>query len=494
MTVFTSDGRSDATNGKVATVTEAASGSADVTVNDASELQNWDGWGGAFSEKGWDVLPEGLRSDAIKLLFGADGAHFNWGRIPMGASDYANSRYTVDDPTGADPTPNGESARPAMDPNLGKFSLSRDEASLIPYIKAAQSVRTDLKFWATPWTPPISMKSGYAGDANDSGSTANRPSYFDGGTMAAGSSDANLKAYAQLFVKFVSSYKDKGINIDIVSPQTEPGYQQNYPSCVWDEKVYTDFIGKYLGPAMKDLNVKVMLGPMSNNGDSVRGAARNDTNVADAVLADSTAKSFLAVAGAQWGVLEAVNRGYNFGGLPVWASEHKSGNYPWVTSAQSATSTSPAISAYNSSKAPNDLAYAQESWFYIRRAVAVGKVTAYNAWNMVLDTRGLGIDTTRDWKQNALLVVDGGSLIKTPTYWVFRHASQFTSEGGGKVVSTTAGTGVESLGFKNADGSLVAVIYNTGAAKTNFIVSIGGKKLQFAMPAAGWATVYVPKP
>jgi glucosylceramidase len=244
---------------------------------------------------------------------------------------------------------------------------------------------------------------------------------------------------------------------------------------------------------MKDINVKIMLGTMSNNGDEVRNAVRKDTDIADAVLADSTAKSFLSVAGAQWGVLQAVNGGYNFGGLPVWATEHKCGNYPWVTSASAASATEPAIPAYNSSKAPNDLAYAQESWFYIRRAIAVGKVTAYNAWNMVLDTMGLGNDTTRDWKQNALLVVDSGKLVKTPTYWVFRHASQFTSEGGGKVVSTTAGTGVESLGFKNADGSLVAVVYNSGAAKSNFIVSIGGKKVQFAMPEKGWATVYVPK-
>ena len=53
-------------------------------------------------------------------------------------------------------------------------------------------------------------------------------------------------------------------------------------------------------------------------------------------------------------------------------------------------------------------------------------------------------------------------------------------------------TGLDTVAFKNPDGSIVAVIYNSGAAKTS-IVSIGGKKLQCAVPGNGWATVnYTP--
>ena len=43
--------------------------------------------------------------------------------------------------------------------------------------------------------------------------------------------------------------------------------------------------------------------------------------------------------------------------------------------------------------------------------------------------------------------------------------------------------------IRNTDGSLVAVMFNSGAANNNYVVAIGGKKLQFAMPASGWATV-----
>jgi glucosylceramidase len=458
---------------KVGMFTEAASGTPAVTVNDTA-AQNWDGFAGAFNELGWQFLTtKEMQDEAIKLLFSAtDGANFAWGRIPMGSSDYGKSRYTLAD-TGTDVEPNAdESNRPPADTALAMFSLTRDGMLLIPYIKAALAVKPELRFWASPWTPPVWMKTGYKKNSGqDSSQNAKRPSYFDGGTMK--SDEALLAAYAQYFKKFVEGYKAEGINIEIVSPQNEPGYDQNYPSCLWDKATFTTFIGKHLGPAMMPLGVKVMLGTMSNAGD----ANRNDVDIATAVLADATAKSFLAVAGVQWGVLDKVNQGTTFGGLPIWASEHKCGNYPWETS------------KYNSAQAPNDLAYGNESWGYIRNAIKQGKVTSYNTWNMVLDKSGLGIDTTRDWKQNALLVADGGKVNPTPTYYVFRHLSQYVVPGA-KVVGTSGG---DAVAFKNPDGSYVAVLYNSGGANPNYVVSMGGKNLQFDMPGQGWATVkYTP--
>ena len=98
-------------------------------------------------------------------------------------------------------------------------------------------------------------------------------------------------------------------------------------------------------------------------------------------------------------------------------------------------------------------------------------MTSFNAWNMVLDKMGKGIDNTRQWAQNALLVVDGGKITQTPAYHVFRHLSQYVDPGA-KVVATTGG---DAVGFKNPDGSIVAVMYAT-SAKTNYIVSIGGQE------------------
>jgi glucosylceramidase len=228
---------------------------------------------------------------------------------------------------------------------------------------------------------------------------------------------------------------------------------------------------------MKAIDIKVMLGLLSNGND-----LNNDLTIAKAVLADATATSYLSIAGAQWGVLDEVNAGTKLGDLPIWATMHKAGNYPFCAGVNSYCP-----GAYNPTQAPNDHAYGVESWGYIRNAITKGKVIAYNTPHLVLDKLGLGNDTSRDWKQDALLVADGGKVNATPAYYVFRHLSQYVVPGA-LVVGTTGG---DALAFKNPDGSIVAVVYNSGAANNGFIVTMAGKKLRFAMPASGWATVKV---
>jgi glucosylceramidase len=422
--------------------------SANVTVNDANVYQTWEGFGGAFNEKGWSYLTsKAMQDQAIALLFGKDGCNFAWGRIPIGASDYAMDRYSLDETAG--------------DTSMSAFSIDRDKQKLIPYIQAAQAVKPNIRFWASPWTPPTWMKTGPY-NPNTGASHSN----FDGGVMK--SDDATLKAFALYLVKFVQAYADQGINVEVVSAQNEPNYQQNYPSCHWDTATYVTFVGKYLGPALTtaSLTTRVMDGTLSN--------PSGDADIGQSVLKDATAKGYVGAVGVQWGMSDSgpVNTLKGLaGGISMWLSEHKCGG--------TIGSTAPA---------PNDFNYGHDSWGFITAAIKNG-MTGYNAWNMVLDKGGLGIDDTRKWPQNALLVADSGNVTPTPAYYVFRHFSQFVDPGAKRVDAT----GGDAVAFKNPDGSLVAVMYNSGSANNNYVVSIGGKKLQFAMPGSGWATVkYVP--
>jgi len=106
---------------------------------------------------------------------------------------------------------------------------------------------------------------------------------------------------------------------------------------------------------------------------------------------------------------------------------------------------------------------------------------------MVLDTLGTNLNASKPWHQNALLTVDRSAkkLTATPAYYVFRHFSQIVAPKA-TVIGTSGG---EALGFKNPDGTIVLVIYNSGAAKKT-TVSLGGSKFEFDMPANGWATVH----
>jgi glucosylceramidase len=147
---------------QTATCSDSTADAADVTVNESAVAQTWDGFGGSFNEMGWNYLTtKALQDEAIQACFGKEGCRFSWGRIPIGASDYAIDRYTLDE------TPD--------DFKMEKFSIDRDKQKLIPYIKAAQAVKPDIKFWASPWTPPTWMKVAPF--------QRNAPTHFDGGEM-----------------------------------------------------------------------------------------------------------------------------------------------------------------------------------------------------------------------------------------------------------------------------------------------------------------------
>lgn len=435
------------------TLTPVTSGNADVTVSE-NGTQKWYGFGGTFNEAGWDalsVLTEEERQLAIRLLFdAADGAKFDYGRIPIGASDYAMSRYTLNDTAG--------------DTAMTNFSIDRDKEKLIPYIKAAQAVKSDIKFWASPWTPPPWLKTNNSYDAV-SGKT---PPYADGDGVMKGD-DSSLTAYALYFTKFVQAYTAEGIPIGAIHPQNEPGYGNPYPSAYWPSALFIKFIRDFLGPKFAtDLpTVEIWGGTMSHPGDG---------DMAVALANDTEAMKYVKGFGLQWNTRDKIGT-LSSKNVPIFQTEHKCGNYNFATDYWDQ-------SRYDANKPQNDYAYGVESWKNIRDWVKAG-ANGYSAWNMVLDTLGANLNA-RPWHQNALLVVDrtAKTLIKTPAYYVFRHLSQYVDP-----MSTVVGaSGGDALAFKNPDGTYVVVVYNEGAAK-NMTVSIAGTLLQFAAPANGWATV-----
>jgi len=429
-------------------------------VTDTTAYQTFDGFGGTFNEIGWNVLSmltAAERDRAMKLLFDAnDGAAFALGRVPIGASDYAMDRYSLNET--------------ANDYTMTSFSLDRDRQKLIPYIKAALAINSKVRLWASPWTPPTWMKTGsYTTD----GKTG-----WDGGNMK--DDDKTLQAHALYLAKFVQEYGKEGITIEAIHPQNEPGYATRYPSCLWTPALFTKFIGTYLGPTFtsEKVNASIFVGTMSNSDSGMDGS------IVSAVMADATAKKYIKGFGLQWGMLDnaasspSTYQSYN---LPLWATEHKCGNYPWNPGG--------GLPSFNADKAQNDYPYAVESWGYLKNAIAKANVTAYNAWNMVLDSAGKNLDTTRPWPQNALLTVDTSAktLTVTPVYYVFRHFSQYVVPGAKRVA--TSGSSPDAVAFKNPDGSIVAVMYNSGSSAKTTILAVGSAKVQFSVPANGFATV-----
>jgi glucosylceramidase len=435
--------------------TQVTSGTADVVIDKNTTYQRWDGFGGTFNEMGWDALSvvSAEIPNALKYLFDAtEGANFVYGRLPLGASDYSMSWYTLDDTAG--------------DYTMDKFSIARDKEKLIPFIKEALKVKPDLHLWASPWVLPSWMlsSSNIKTDAQ------------------------TLKAHALYFARFVEEYAKEGINIEAVHFQNEPGYGRVHG---WTGSLFVSYVKTYMGPTFAERSVpaEIWCGTMSKDPD--------DTNIALATAEDADAMKIVKGFGVQWNPLAAVATLSKK--ATVMQTEHRCGNY---------TFDSPYWdkSRYSSSKAQNDHLYGEESWQLIRDWIVAG-VNSYSAWNMVLDTVGKSLD---GWPQNAPLVVDrtAKKLILTPAYYVFRHFSATIAPGATRIGATGSGdaykgasnsnwNAVNAFAFKNPDGSIVVQLYNKNAASTKTTVGVGSALsqtlYQFDVPGHGWATLRVPQ-
>ncbi|MCX7725908.1 MAG: hypothetical protein N2053_03550 [Chitinispirillaceae bacterium] len=444
-------------------------GNANITVRETEKNQVWIGMGGTFNEKGWEALQKLSESDrekALKLLFDkSDGIGFTWGRIPIGASDYALERYTLNETKD--------------DFEMKNFSIQRDKQYLIPYIKAAQKYNPNLHFWASAWTPPTWMKTGAADAAGyDGGEMKNDPKY--------------LAANALYTAKFCEAYKAEGIPISFVFPQNEPGYTQHYPSCGWGEYRKPDnsyvrkgeYLSKYVIDYLEDTlkkrcpETQIWYGTLSNDQTAPKYWTQNIDKLKGIV------KGF----GAQWNCKPFIKSAIS-AGLLTMCSEHKCGNYPWVTSVSNVAQAD--STHFFPNYAPNNFAYAVESWGQLRDWIKEG-VNSYSAWNMVLDTGGFNLDTQRKWPQNALLAVNYNSktLKITPTYYVFRHIGQYVDSGAVRIGTQ----GGDALAFLNPDGSVTTIMYNSNSSAAQTTVAVLGKKYTFSLPGQGWATLKVTPP
>ena len=107
------------------------------------------GFGGAFTESAainYAALTSEEKKKAMEYLFGESGLHYNFCRVCIGASDFAQDSYHhIAD----------------GDAELVTFSINRDRKTVIPMIRDAQTYsKQPLFLLASPWTPPAWMKEG----------------------------------------------------------------------------------------------------------------------------------------------------------------------------------------------------------------------------------------------------------------------------------------------------------------------------------------------
>ncbi|CAM3042872.1 glycoside hydrolase family 3 N-terminal domain-containing protein [Paenibacillus sediminis] len=137
-----------------------------------------------------------------KLVSKTDGIGMSMFRLTIGTADFtAQKFYTYDD------MPPGET-----DPTLSHFSIQKDiDYGIIPTLQKIKAINPDVKFFASPWSPPGWMKT------TDS--------------MIRGQvKDEYLPVLADYYVKYIGEYKKQGIDIEAMTLQNEPLLEIDYPS------------------------------------------------------------------------------------------------------------------------------------------------------------------------------------------------------------------------------------------------------------------------
>ncbi|MFY4775049.1 glycoside hydrolase family 3 N-terminal domain-containing protein [Metabacillus sp. RGM 3146] len=137
-----------------------------------------------------------------KLADKENGIGISQMRLTIGTADFtARKFYTYDD------MPKGKT-----DVNLENFSIKKDiDYKIIDTVKQIQKINPDVKFFASPWSPPGWMKT------SDS-------------IIRGKVKDEYLPVLAKYYLKYLQAYKAQGINIDALTLQNEPLLEIDYPS------------------------------------------------------------------------------------------------------------------------------------------------------------------------------------------------------------------------------------------------------------------------
>jgi len=194
-----------------------------VILDPARQFQVIEGFGGAITDASAETfynLPAEKQAELIKAYFDpVEGIGYTLCRTHINSCDFSSESYAYTEVEG--------------DTALEHFSIEHDRQFRIPLIKEAmQAAGKELKFFASPWSPPAWMK------------TNNH--MLQGGKLK----PEYNQAWADFYVRFLEEYEKEGIPFWGMTIQNEPMATQTWESCLYTAEEERDFIKNFLGPTL----------------------------------------------------------------------------------------------------------------------------------------------------------------------------------------------------------------------------------------------------
>lgn len=388
------------------------------------------GIGGAFNEQGGEAfmcLPQAERDELATALFSLEnGSGFSLCRTAIGASDFGLGAYSY--------------SEVAEDYEMKHFSIDRDKKSVIPFMQAALKQNPDLKFFASPWSPPGWMKESGIMDAGES----DKPNNILRATPEI------YKAYGLYFAKYFSAYAAEGVKLNRLVVQNEPDIDTKYPSCNMLPEQMLELSFDYIQPAFDKAGVDAEIWA-----GTFRGHRKDAVNFIALPGADNIGGIGVQYAPAKQ-IVEVVSNDYKV--MHTEGVCHRARN-----NFKEARSRFPELAGYMNAGTEN-----------------------YCYWNIALNeesTSGWG------WPQNSLVRIDreAGKVIYNPDFLPMSLLGRYIRPGNQSLKVDCDQT---AMAIKN-DKGITVFVQNEKTTPITAEINVGAQKMVVDLPASSLCAIEV---
>ncbi len=391
-----------------------------ISVNDATTYQSIDGYGFTLTEgsaEAISALNVTQQDNLLNEFFNTStGMGVSVLRISIGASDLSSSSYSYNDG--------------GVDVNQNNFSLSGPDLTyLVPLIKRILLINPNIKVLATPWSAPRWMKTNNA---------------WVGGSL----NTTYYASYATYFVKYINAMNAQGINIWAVTPQNEPENPYNEPSMLMNATEATTFINNNLGPAFQSAGFTTKIIAFDHNCDNTAYPTQvlNGSTYADGAAFHLYAGNISAMTA----VHNNTNKNVYFTEQFTSSNGSFAGDFPWHMQ--------------------NVMIGSMNNW---------GKTAL--EWNLATNAT-YGPKTPGGCTEclGAVTINNSTGYSRNVSYYIVAQLSKFVKTGAVRIASSTSNGSLQNVAFKNPDGSIVLVVFNSGGNQT-FTVGIGANTFSYTL-------------
>lgn len=414
--------------GTVSFGTNSGTNPSTVTINAGTTYQTMDGFGYTLTEGSCEVISGMAATQQNQLLNDlynpVTGLNANVVRISIAASDLSSSSYSYNETSG--------------DVNMNNFSLNGPDLTyLIPILKKILIINPNIKILATPWSAPRWMKT--------------NNSWFGGNLQT-----QYYAAYARYFVKYFAAMQAQGISIWGITPQNEPENPNNEPSMLMNSTEQKNFINQQLGPQMAAAgygNIKIIAFDHNCDNTAYPIDVLNNSSYVDG----AAFHLYLGNISAMSTVRNATNKNVYFTEQYTGSGGSFSGDFGWHMQ--------------------NVIIGSTNNW-----AKTVLEWNAANNSSLGPRTPG-GCNTCL----GAITVNNSTSYTRNVAYYIIGQISKFVKPGAVRIGSSSTSGTIQTVSFRNPDGSIALVVYNSGSANTIKVVS-GSSAFNYSVPASSAVT------